>query len=1190
MKTLMLQTTNPRLLKRLGLLVLTPLMTGSFALAQDDEQEDRQVFELSPFVVSGEDDGYYATDTLAGTRIRTNVKDIGASIQILTEEFMDDVDADSVEELLLYTGSTEAAGMLGNFSGGIQSDGGTVDIEGVQNEPQRALRVRGLGSPDLTRDLFLTDIPMHRYNTDRVTVSRGANSILFGLGAPSGIVDNSLKKALLGKNAYRLNFRIGNTLTGEDLSLQGIADFNFVLKEDKVALRMALLEADNHFQQEPTYRRDSRQYFTLTAKPWESTTLRASYERGDIDANNPDVTGPLENVSRYIEAIDVVHTEKGDPTLPLVASPYHYAIRDQQPLVPEDSISYVFQGTDAQGWINTPNLTKTLTFVWDGSSDDVSYGFQPNMNSGITRSIKDGNFDTADGNNSRAAQMRSVENIGRTDRTLGWRYQGLTDLEYFDFAENYIANDNGGQNREYEAFNLTLEQLFLGGDLGFELAYDYQSYDRQSFNAFTGTRAPIRVDFNTHLGDGRENPNFGRPYILSTSQVLVRSRSTDRQALRATAFYKFDFNKTFGDESFLGRWFGRHQFTGNYTSSEREGFDTDGADGFFGTEEMDLDSVIANNPFRRSTSIISYIGPAVDLVSDPGSLKMSDFVIDLDSVYANSNSLAPGLIVPNVVYPDTRKSEARMREEPILREYYIQDGRLTRETIDSAAFVWQGFFLNGHVVPTVGWRTDTVKTWTHDADLYPNTPGYPQDQIDVFKSISANIEPQYFNLDGIEPEMIEGDRLSWGVVVHWPKFLLPLPKGTDLSFHYNDSDNFIPLTDRIDQYGDVLDHPAGDAKDFGFRVALWDGKFNIRVNWYEAAIINEQSNRVGNLFNKAVTQINGVIMDAIITDIRDKDPNDVDPDTGELVNPFYNDLLPALEQLHSFMGYSVDWQNGEIILDPNNPNSVIVPLAQSHLEFNTADPAHPLVGQVNGFNMPNINNLTDTQDVTSEGLEIGLTWNPTRNWRLHLNVTEMETVTSNSIPRIQAWTTEMVEKVLGTPNNPTALGGLDRSDPAGVVLNENFAGWYQGNILNTMNRIIAFDGLPNPEIRRWRVNFVTRYQFREGPLDGFSFGGSVRWQDRVSIGTDVIVAEDGEIAPDLDTLYFGPEQTSVDFFLGYRRKIWDGKVNWTIQFNIRNAFNDKDDLIPVVAQPDGSYAEVRVSPPRSYSISTGFRW
>ncbi|MBT6767785.1 MAG: hypothetical protein HOA81_02195, partial [Opitutales bacterium] len=49
-------------------------LTGAFCYAQDDDQE---VFELSPFAVDASGDtGYRATSTIAGSRLNTQLRDV----------------------------------------------------------------------------------------------------------------------------------------------------------------------------------------------------------------------------------------------------------------------------------------------------------------------------------------------------------------------------------------------------------------------------------------------------------------------------------------------------------------------------------------------------------------------------------------------------------------------------------------------------------------------------------------------------------------------------------------------------------------------------------------------------------------------------------------------------------------------------------------------------------------------------------------------------------------------------------------------------------------------------------------------------------------------------------------------------------------------------------------------------------
>jgi len=56
--------------------------------------EDEQIVKLSPFeVTSSKDVGYQATQTLAGTRINSDLKDVGSAIQAITKEFMNDIGA-----------------------------------------------------------------------------------------------------------------------------------------------------------------------------------------------------------------------------------------------------------------------------------------------------------------------------------------------------------------------------------------------------------------------------------------------------------------------------------------------------------------------------------------------------------------------------------------------------------------------------------------------------------------------------------------------------------------------------------------------------------------------------------------------------------------------------------------------------------------------------------------------------------------------------------------------------------------------------------------------------------------------------------------------------------------------------------------------------------------------------------------
>ena len=70
------------------------------------------VIQLSPFEVSAEKDtGYRASGTLAGTRLRTELRDVAASVSVITKEFMQDIGANNLEGLLTYT-TGDSSGFL----------------------------------------------------------------------------------------------------------------------------------------------------------------------------------------------------------------------------------------------------------------------------------------------------------------------------------------------------------------------------------------------------------------------------------------------------------------------------------------------------------------------------------------------------------------------------------------------------------------------------------------------------------------------------------------------------------------------------------------------------------------------------------------------------------------------------------------------------------------------------------------------------------------------------------------------------------------------------------------------------------------------------------------------------------------------------------------------------------------------
>jgi outer membrane receptor protein involved in Fe transport len=129
---------------------------------------------------------------------RPELKDVGSAISVYNEEFLKDTGATNNESLLVYATNTEVGGPQGSFAG--LGDGGQLTEGGSLIRPNNNTRVRGLTSADTTRNLILSDIPWDSYNTSRIDLQRGANSILYGLGSPAGIINATLDSAVFAES------------------------------------------------------------------------------------------------------------------------------------------------------------------------------------------------------------------------------------------------------------------------------------------------------------------------------------------------------------------------------------------------------------------------------------------------------------------------------------------------------------------------------------------------------------------------------------------------------------------------------------------------------------------------------------------------------------------------------------------------------------------------------------------------------------------------------------------------------------------------------------------------------------------------------------------------------------------------------------------------------------------------------
>jgi hypothetical protein len=153
-----------------------------------------------------------------------------------------------------------------------------------------------------------------------------------------------------------------------------------------------------------------------------------------------------------------------------------------------------------------------------------------------------------------------------------------------------------------------------------------------------------------------------------------------------------------------------------------------------------------------------------------------------------------------------------------------------------------------------------------------------------------------------------------------------------------------------------------------------------------------------------------------------------------------------------------------------------------------------------------------------------------------------------------------------------------------------FLSQYDGEHVTFIRTSAAQSGVATAEIRKWRANVVTRYEFQRGLLRGLSVGGALRWQDKVGIGyPNISPTPNSQFIPDIAHPLYGPTDTQIDLSLGYRNKFkLSGRmIAWNIGVNVRN-LNAKDRLIPIASNPDGSWATFRIPPERQWSVTNSF--
>lgn len=1081
-----------------------------------------ETVQLSPFeVVSETDNGYKANGTLAGTRLRTDLRDVAASITVVTKEFMNDIGANNLDQLLNYTVGTEVAGLGGNFSSA-GSDANFTDFFGPVRSVQGSNRVRGLGGADQTRDYFISSLPMDGYNTDRVEVNRGPNSMLFGLGSAGGIINTGLIKAMPNRTKTKIEGQYGQHESGR------IAfDHNQVLVKDQLALRIATLYGEKNYQIKPAHIRDERAYATATWRPWKTGTLRASTELAKQFSNKAYNTPPTDNFSWWWAAGKPVY----DPTT---------GIGRYLGTAPTDVNLQSFNATG--GIIGSLIAAATRQPILTMENPNVSKfgitGLDPAIQAieGSNNRVRLNAAGNAFANDSMRNLNNSKNYIQRLTQTANpalfnfWRDFKLTDPSIFDFYNESLEGPNKREWAFWKSYNASFEQR-LSANAGVEVAFDKQFLDAGYVQPFQFRNHAINIDINTKLPNGLPNPNLGRPVILGAEGFQSYS-TTDREAYRGTAYYDLDLTRS--RQGWLGKALGRHIFTGSFTGQKRFGQSFGGRPYQLGVDYWQAESAnetrsIAVGDGNRVLSRQTYIGPSLLNASGPQNNGLQgvranngiDGAASVTTLYYQMPAATPIALAPW----QTRTFNVVPTEKYDLSNTASSPGR-NRDDVKSLVFVANSYWWDHTLVSTLGWRKDTFQTYDAGTSLTDPATGLKIQDPAQWRWTAPSLDDS-------------ARSFNYGLVLHQPPFLRgKLPLGADVSLTYNKSDNFRPSAQRTDMFGTNLAAPTGKTKEWGALISLFNNTLELRATKYETTAALATATVFRELQNQLVRRID----------------SQMETNSGEI----YQQVAPpaALSAWNQWLLSPVGknlFQTFNFKSNPGPNNTIIV----DHDD--------------------RIDLAVNTTDILATGYEFDVVVNPARQWRIAFNAARQQTVSGNT----GASFTKMIALL------DPIWGGTAALLPDSATSNNNLGQTWAGIKANA-EKAVLLDGSPSPELRRWRYNVVSNYSFDRGVLKGWRVGGAYRWQDKSAIGYPVKVLPDGSGVYDVKRPFYGPTEANVDGWIGYSRKLND-KIRWSAQLNVRN-IGVGNRLIPVSAQPDGTYDSMRIAEPQTWQLTTSFEF
>jgi hypothetical protein len=769
-----------------------------------------ETVQLSPFEVREANNGYYAANTMSGTRMNTRIEDLASSISVVTKAQMADLAMLDINDVFNYESGTEGTGNYTAFE--VDRNGMVTDQ--IQNNPQGANRIRGIGSANIAVDNFATSgrVPIDPINIDAIEISRGPNSNIFGLGEGSGTVNMVASTANINRASSIGELRFDD-LGGWRTSL----DLNRPILRGKLGVRVSAVYQHDAYPQKPAGFETRRFNAMVRAQPFKYTSVRASFQSYHGVGTRASAVTPRDAISWWKDI--------GGPTWDPVTS-----------TVTHNGVATVMPGATNPPGLGGKNFGQPM-MVMDG-------GLKLWMISRMPLAT------ATDGPNNQGGTQRLLESLPepiRAGRPLYSTVPGIDDRSLFDWENVNLAGPNSIKD-QVETSTVTIEQTVLDSQtnkLAFQFAWQREDADRINRNIIgqasaTGASYYVYVDVNSRLLDGRTNPNFGRPYV-GAGEPVTEEQPYNRDSYRGQGAYILDLTA----QKNWTRWLGRHQLVGYYEERKSKTF-----------RYRFRDVMISDNPIYAPAGRPK--GNQSGTTAPLATRGYYHFYVG-DNQGQNIDYAPAGYSHGN--YPFTwfnpqlnNGNGAWVTDTVTLGRAGINEGTAGNFAVlnlikTKGAMINSGL-LQDRVVVTFGKREDENRNrgqrpsvlkangWEFD---YPAMDGWAADPIltdgDPLWSLRSGktkttgyIVRPFRNWRAIDSAKNDGGAKGFAA-----QFF------SGLQLHYNKSDSFRPESPAISILLNELPNPTSNQEEYGFSLNLWNNKLVLRANKYENNQVNSRA-------------------------------------------------------------------------------------------------------------------------------------------------------------------------------------------------------------------------------------------------------------------------------------------------------------------------------------------------------------